>query len=223
MLKIFFPCLGVILTNIFGLNILKSYIFNRQKLQHEYNEILFYCIIYNASGWVLYGVIIKDIFIFLSGISTIISSFGFIQIMYKYINQKKLIYIEIISLINLLYFLIIIFLLNFTHIKLYIIQNIVGSICVFTTLSVNLVPLLIMKQVIRTHNTDLIYLPQAFINSINYLSWFIYSLINYNVFLVITNSVCLLLCLFQIMVYSYVKSKKKGKSIILLYNDGVIV
>ena len=222
MLKIFFPCLGAILTNIFGLNILKSYISNRHKLQHEYNEILFYTIIFNALGWVLYGIIIKDIFIFLSGISTLVSSFGFIQIMYKYINQEKLIYIEILSLINLLYFIIIIFLLNFTHMKLYIIQKIVGSSCVFMTLCVNIVPLSIIKQVIRTQNTDLIYLPHAFINFTNYTCWFIYSLINYNIFLVITNSVSLLLCLFQIIVYSYVKSMKK-KSSIILHIDSIMV
>ena len=36
---------------------------------------------------------IKDIFIFISGLITLIASFGFIQIMYKYIKPEKLIYI----------------------------------------------------------------------------------------------------------------------------------
>ena len=86
MLEIIFPTLGSFLTNIFGFNILKSYLLNRDKLIHEYNEILFYTIIFNTTGWIFYGAIIKDIFIFTSGLTTLITSFGFIQIMYKYIK-----------------------------------------------------------------------------------------------------------------------------------------
>jgi len=69
MLKIIFPILGVILTNLFGLNILKSYLINREEIVQNYNEILFYIIIFNTSSWLLYGTIIKDIFIFTSSIS----------------------------------------------------------------------------------------------------------------------------------------------------------
>jgi len=131
MLELIFPVLGVILTNIFGLNIFKSYLDNREKLVQNYNEILFYVIFNNMLCWLLYSILIKDIFIFLSCILTFISSFGFINIMYKYIKLEKLIYIEIISLIGLLYFIIIIYLVNFTNIKSYIIKKIVGYTCMF--------------------------------------------------------------------------------------------
>ena len=207
MLELIFPILGVVLTNIFGLNILRSYLINREKLINEYNEILFYIIIFNVYFWLFYSIVIKDIFIFLSCISSIISSFGFIQIMYKHIKPEKLIYIESISIICLLYLLTIIFLLNFTSISLYKVQQIVGISCILSTITVNITPLLIIKQVITTQNTDLIYLPQIFINSINYLCWFIYSTINYNIFLIIPNCISLILCLFQFIVYVFIRIK----------------
>ena len=41
MLTIIFPIIGVILTNLIGLNILKTYIDNRLQIKKEYNEVLF--------------------------------------------------------------------------------------------------------------------------------------------------------------------------------------
>jgi solute carrier family 50 protein (sugar transporter) len=216
MQEIIFPILGVVLTNLFGLNILKSYLINRKEIVQDYNEILFYIIIFNTSSWLLYGTLIKDIFIFTSSILTLIFSFGFIQIMYKYIKLEKLIYIEIISLIGIVYLIIIIFLLNFTNIDLYIIQYISGVTCTLTNICANAAPLLIIKQVIITKNTSLIYLPQAIINFINYLCWLIYAINNHNIFLLIPNSISLCLCLFQIIVYGYVKLNKKNDTILLL-------
>lgn len=216
MLKIIFPTLGVMLTNIFGFNILKSYILNRDKLIHEYDEILFYTIIFNTTGWILYGAVIKDIFIFTSGITTLISSFGFIQIMYKYINPGKLIYIEIISISSYLYFISIIGLINFSNIDINKIKLTLGISCIFSTIIMNVTPLLIIKQVIITQKTDLIYYPNALINFITYCCWFIYSILHYNVILLITNSVCLTLCLSQLLVYFYIRFKNKDDVINLV-------
>jgi len=136
--------------------------------------------------------------------------------MYKHIKQEKLIYIEIISLIGIGYILIIIFFLNFTNIDLYIIQNIAGITCTFTNICANAAPLLIIRKVIITQNTSLIYLPQAIINFINYLCWLIYSIYNYNIFLLIPNSISLCLCLFQIIVFTYINLNKKIDNIVLL-------
>lgn len=213
MLKIIFPIFGVILTNLVGCNLIRSYLSNREKLIHEYNEILFYSIIFNTIEWTIYGLVIKDIFIFSSCITTIIASFGFIQIMYKYINPEKLIYIEIMSILFYSYFIIIIGLINFTDIRM---VKIIGISCIVTTILMNSIPMLIIKKVINTQNTDLIYLPQAIINFINYSCWFIYGYINYNLVLLITNSVSLSLCLFQIIVYSYVKIKNINEPLILV-------
>jgi hypothetical protein len=223
MLEITFPIFGVILTNIFGLNIFKSYLDNRKKLIQNYNEILFYVIFNNMLCWLLYSILIKDIFIFLSCILTLISSFGFISIMYKYIKLEKLIYIEIISLIGLIYFIIIIYLINFTNIKSYIIEKIVGITCIFMDISSNTLPFLIIYKVIKTKNTELIYLPHATINFINHLCWLLYSIINYNIYLLISNIISIGLLLFQIIVYIYVKINKKDDMIILIKDYTTII
>jgi len=216
MLEIIFPVLGVILTNIFGLNIFKSYLDNREKLIQNYNEMLFYVILLNITCWLLYSILIKDIFIFLSCILTLISSFGFIHIMYKYIKLEKLIYIEIISLIGLIYFIIIIYLITFTNIESYIIEKIVGITCIIMDISSNVVPFLIIYKVIKTKNTELIYLPHATINFINHSCWLLYSIIDYNIYLLISNIISICLLLFQIIVYIYVKIKTKDDTIVLI-------
>ncbi len=205
-MDIIFPSLGAILTNIFGLNILRSYIINRDELVYEYNDILFYLLIFNGYMWLLYSVIIKDIFIYLSCITSIVSSFGFIQIIYRYIKPVNKIYIEILCFCGLLFILLIIFLLNFTEINIYIIQQIIGTSCTIITILCNMAPLLVIRQVIKTRNTELIYLPQIFINSINYLCWFIYAILKYNIFLLIPNLISFILCLFQIIIYVFIKN-----------------
>lgn len=211
MIKIIFPILGVILTNLFGFSIFKSYILNRDQLMNEYNEILFYLILFNGLLWLLYGVILKDIFIFLSSITSIISSFGFIQILYKHIKTEKKIYIEILTICGLLYILFIIYLLNFTLIDYLIIRRLVGISCILITIAINISPLLIIKQVIIERNTELIYLPQIFINSINYLSWLIYAIIIDDYFLIIPNIICLFILLFVFIIYLIIKIKNNNK------------
>lgn len=218
--RLIFPVLGVILTNIFGLNIIKSYLDNREQIIQNYNEILFYVIFNNIACWLLYSILIKDIFIFLSCILTLISSFGFIQIMYKYIKLEKLIYIECISLTGLIYFIIIIYLVNFTHIKLYIIENIVGITCIFMDIGSNGVPFLIIYKVIKTKNTELIYLPHATNNLINHSCWLLYALIDYNIYLLLSNIISIGLLLVQIIVYVCVK--QKDDTFVLIKDDALI-
>ena len=205
MIEIVFPSLGLILSNIFGLSIGRAYLINRDNLINEYNEIFFYLILFNGNLWVLYSIITKDIFIYLSCITSIISNFGFIQILYKHITNDKKIYIEILTIFGLLYLFIIIFLLNFTSINLIYIQNIVGISCTIITIAVNISPLLIIRQVIIKQNTELIYLPQILINSINYLCWLIYAIIKYDIFLMIPNTISLLLLLLTLIIYIRVK------------------
>ena len=57
--------------------------------------------------------------------------------MYKYIKPRNKIYIDMLSLVGLLYLLIIIFLLNFTIINLYNIQQLVGISCTIIKILVN--------------------------------------------------------------------------------------
>ena len=202
MLLLIFPIIGVILSNFFGLNILYSYIINRTNLTKEYNEILFTIIFFNSFNWILYSVMVDDIFLYFSTLFQLISSFGFIQILYKYMDISKLIYIEIISIIYIIYFFIIIFLIHFIpNIPSNIFINITGYTAMITCISTYFSPLLIMKKVIVTKDNTLIYLPQAIIGSINLTCWLVYSIIINDIFQIITDILGLSMCLFQIIIY----------------------
>ena len=76
-----FPIIGVILTNLLGANIIYTYYENRNIEKQEYNEYLFYILFFNSLCWLLYSIIIIDIYIFFSVILSLLGSFGFIQIL----------------------------------------------------------------------------------------------------------------------------------------------
>lgn len=203
-----FPIIGVILTNLFGINIGYSYYINRTNLIQEYNEILFTVVFFNALNWALYGIVSQNIFIYTCNIFSIISSFGFIQIMYKNIDFKKLKYIELISLICILYLLTMIFVINFIaddNNKLVI--NISGGVALSSSLCTNFSPMLIIKKVIETKDTSLIYLPQAIIGFINLSSWLTYALIIDDIYQILTDIFGISMCLMQIVIYILYKEK----------------
>ena len=204
------PIIGVILTNLFGLNIIYSYFCNRINLIKDYNEILFTIGFFNALNWVLYSIVVKDIFLYTCNIFSIIGSFGFIQILYKHIQIPKLIYIELISFFFILYFLILLYLINFQkNIPNNIIIYITGNCAMISSLSTYFSPLIIIKKVIQTTETSLIYLPQAIIGSINLSCWLIYAILVKDIYQIITDSLGLGMCLFQVFVYLYFYFQKK--------------
>jgi len=197
-----FPIIGVILTNFFGLNILYSYVINRTNLIKEYNQLLFTIIFFNCVNWILYSIIINDIFLYTCNICSLISSFGFIQILYKYIDISKLIYIELLSLLFILYFLIMIYLINFVNnIPSNVIINITGNSAMLSSLCTYFFPLIIIKNVIYTKDTTLIYLPQAIIGALNLSCWLVYGIFVNDIYQIIAYSLGLSMCLFQIFVY----------------------
>ena len=135
-------------------------------------------------------------------ICSLISSFGFIQILYKYIDILKLFYIELISCLFIIYILTIIFLLNFTYtISANIFINITGTCAMFSSLSSYFSPLLIVTKVINTKDPSLIYLPQAIVGTINLSCWLVYGILINDIYQIITNSLGLGMCLFQVFIY----------------------
>lgn len=195
-----FPIIGVILTNLLGTNIIYTYYENRNIEKQEYNEYLFYIIFLNSLCWLLYAIITIDIYIFLSVILSLIGSFGFIQNLYNKINKKKLIYIEIVCTLYFIYFMTIIYFLNFTN---YNVKMIIGIVAMITSISTNISPLLVIKEVIKQSSNELIYLPQALIGGLNLSCWLIYSITLNDIYQLITNAVGLSMCVVQIIVYGY--------------------
>jgi len=195
-----FPIIGVILTNLLGANIIYTYYENRNIEKQEYNEYLFYILFFNSLCWLLYSIITIDIYIFFSVILSLLGSFGFIQILYNKINEMKKIYIEIICTLYFIYFMSIIYFINFTN---YNVKMIVGIVAILTSISTNISPLLVIKEVIKQKTNKLIYLPQALIGILNLSCWLAYAIMINDIYQLITNALGLSMCLLQIVIYFY--------------------
>ena len=199
---IIFPIIAVTLTNFFGINILHSYYKNRINLIHEYNEIQFTIILFNSINWMIYGVMSKDIFLYVANIFTLYSSFGFIQILYKNIKLQKIIYIEITTTLFLIYIITIIFIINFTNVSRNLLVNITGTACTISSILSYFSPILIIKKVIETKDNTLIYLPQILIGLINLSCWLYYGIIINDIYQILTDSLSLCICIIQIIIYT---------------------
>ena len=198
---IIFPIIGVILTNFFGMNILCSYYKNRINLIHEYNEIQFTIILFTSINWMIYGIVSKNIFLYVSNIFTLFSSFGFIQILYKHLEFSKLIYIELISLIFLTYIIAIVFIINFINLNKSLLINITGTVCTTSSILSYFSPIIIIKKVIETNDNTLIYLPYILIGLVNLSFWLCYGIIINDIYQILTDSFSLLICIVQIIIY----------------------
>lgn len=173
-----------------------SYKQNRTVLVKKYNEYLFTIIFFNCLSWMLYGIVTKDLLIYLSCISSLFFDFGFIQVLYRHAEPNIILHLEILSGVFMLYFIIIIYLLNFTQLNFdKIMLPIIG------TVSTNFAPLAIINQVIKTKSNELIYLPQALIGTLNLSCWLVYGLLLNDIYQIITNSLGLTMCVCQLAVY----------------------
>ena len=76
--------IGVIISNLLGLRIGFSYWRSRDipELPHQYNEYLFYLSFASCINWIYYGILTSDIYVFASCVITVITTFGFIQMLY---------------------------------------------------------------------------------------------------------------------------------------------
>ena len=208
-MSIAFPITGVVLSNLLGLNIMVSYKQNRIAQVKKYNEYLFYIIFFNCLSWMSYGIVTKDSLIYLSGVTSLIFDFGFIQILYKHVELEKVIWLEIFCGFFLVYFIVIIYLINFTSIDVNkILLPIIGTVSMLSSIATNFSPLIIIGQIIRTKSNELIYLPQALIGCINLSCWLVYGFLLNDIYQIITNSLGLTMCIIQLIVYFWFNNKK---------------
>lgn len=201
-MSIAFPITGVVLTNLLGFNIMVSYKQNRISQVKKYNEYLFSIIFFNCLSWMLYGIVTSDALIYLSCVTSLFFDFGFIQLLYKYAEPNVITHVEILSGIFSIYFISIVYLLNFTSInKNQRLLPIIGTVSMLSSVSTNFSPLLIINQVIKTKSNELIYLPQALIGCVNLTCWLVYGLLLNDVYQIITNSLGLAMCVVQLVVW----------------------
>ena len=208
-MSIAFPITGVVLTNLIGLNIMASYKQNRLTQVKKYNEYLFSVIFFNSLSWMLYGIVTSDSLIYLSGVTSLFFDFGFIQLLYKYADPNVITHLEILSGIFTIYFIIIVYMINFTSIDLnHNLLPIIGTVSMVSSVSTNFSPFIIINQVIKTKSNELIYLPQALIGCVNLSCWLAYGLLLNDIYQIITNSLGLAMCVIQLIVYFYYNGNK---------------
>jgi uncharacterized protein with PQ loop repeat len=203
---------GVILSNLLGLRIALSYVKNRLSQAHDYNEYLFYLSFASCVNWVYYSILTQDIYVFTSCIVSIITTFGFIQVIFQGLQTKpeRLLQIEIASILFILYWLTIILI----HSILGLISDdlatqIVGLGCLIVSISKNFSPSLVLYKVVTTQDTTLIYFPQAFIGFLNLGLWVAYSIRIGDLFQILSNGASALVCLVQLIIYWYIKLTKE--------------
>ena len=212
-MSIAFPITGVVLTNLLGFNIMSSYKQNRLVQVKKYNEYLFTIIFFNCLSWMLYGIVTKDFLIYLSCVTSLFFDFGFIQLLYKYAEPNVIFHLEILSGIFTLYFIIIVYLLNYTQIDFNkILFPIIGTVSMLSSISTNFSPLIIINQVIKTKSNELIYLPQALIGCVNLSCWLAYGLLLNDIYQIITNSLGLTMCVCQLIIYFLYRKKNIPES-----------
>jgi len=203
--------IGVILSNLLGLRIAQSYLKNRLAQAHEYNEYLFYLSFASCVNWIYYSVLTQDIYVFTSCIVSVITTFGFVLVIFQGLQTKptKLLHIEIGTIIFFLYWLAMILAHGILHaISDDLAVQILGLGCLVVSIVKNFSPCLVLYQVIKTQDTTLIYFPQALIGFVNLGLWVIYSITIRDTFQVLSNSASTLVCLIQLIIYWYIRLTK---------------
>jgi solute carrier family 50 protein (sugar transporter) len=207
-----FGIIGVIISNILGIRIGTSYWKSRYELADEYNEYLFYLSFVTCVNWIYYSILISDIYIYTSCITTVVSTFGFIQILYNSvkISPFKLAIIEIGCIIILGLWLSLIWLQITNIVSQDLAIQIIGWNCSIISVIKNFSPFLITQQVITKMDPTLIYFPHVFLSFVNLSIWVAYSLIIGDMFQLVSNGLSALVCFIQLSVWVWIKCYKSN-------------
>lgn len=206
-----FGVLGVVISNLLGLRIGISYWKSRSGLTHEYNEYLFYLSFASCINWIYYGILTHDIYVYASCIVTVVTTLGFIQMLFHSIqtssNQTKLAIIEIGSLTMLSLWLSLIGLQLTNILALDQTTRIMGWVSSSISVVKNFSPCLVIGQIIKSQDPTLIYFPQAFLGFVNLAIWTGYSIAIGDIFQIVSNGLSSLVCLTQLVVWGWYKFK----------------
>jgi hypothetical protein len=205
----YFVIIGDIIYLLYSIQLLKTYYDNRLEIKENLNQALFHLSFISTFNYLFLSIIIKDIYIFIGTVTGVIAYFGIINILYKILDINYLIYIELFYLTYFIYYISVIYTLLFSDTDIDIMLQIINYVNIITSLMCTFSPLLIIKEVIKTKKTDLIYIPSLPINIITSICWLFYG-INQNIIsLIITNIITLIITIVQILVIFYCYIYKK--------------
>ncbi len=204
-LQIIFGIIGNILSLYFGIKIVQTYCKNRLESVIPFNNYLFFIMFFNTFNWMFYAVVLKDMYIFINNIIVLFGNFFMMFVIWEKVTIQRKINIEIMCCMFLSYFIIMIFLLNFTLVSYEKLLFTCGISAVITSIMSYLAPVLIIRDVIQTKNHKLIYIPQVLIGLVSMIIFTIYGFIINNFFIVGVDVVIIFLCLVQLVIYVYYK------------------
>ena len=221
------PIAGVILSNIFGLNLIYTFRENRLGIEsRDYNEVLFPILFINNLNWFIYGILYKDLYISLSCLLGTYGTFLTTTIFYKYCKLKEgsyelpetyskrdnffdiletynLFIIELILIIFLTYIILIIYLSVFIILDPNIILGIANNSTLISHILTFTMPFYTLKKIIKSGNTQSIYTPFTFIGLTNSLLWTIYGFRQNSLYQIITNGYGIISSSVQILITLY--------------------
>lgn len=193
------PIAGIILSNIFGINLI--YTFNQNKEEYpvkEYNKLLFPILFINNINWFLFGILYEDLYITLSCLIGTFGTFLTTMLFYKYSDIYTMRLIEIILNIFMLYVILIIYLKIFFVVYNDIILEIISTTTIITHVITYTIPFYTIKKIIDSGNTESIYTPFTFIGFINSFLWTIYGFNQNSMYQIIPNGYGILSSFIQI-------------------------
>lgn len=221
---IFMPFVGMIICNFMWYSPIPTIIKIREKRElGNINPIPFYATVMNCIGWTIYGLIQKNIFVFMSNITGILS--GLFNIINCLIilslptkNSTKLSkdyeYYERLFLFVIVFwfFMLLIMMFSFSYTddnSLKNIQEYIGTLCCVFTILYYFAPLSSMKEMIKKKDaSEILYLP-LLINTCNSLLWLFYAFFINDMYLLIPNLFGIVLCTIQFFLKNLYKDNEK--------------
>jgi len=216
---------GVILANLLGCQLCKTaYNINSYENSKTYNFWLFLCIHNNCNFWMLYSLIIKDIYILSSCYSSWLGSLAILVKLLQYQTIKKPINKNIINfqLVTLLYILVLASLetlktreiinynKNYNNYRKHLLY---GITCNSYQLLYYTSPLIELKNIIETRDISSLYMPMMIVGMANTFCWALYAIMNNDIFQIIPNFCALFFFILQWIIYILIKYILKKNNI----------
>ena len=165
------------------------------KIENIFNYIV-------CSSWLVYAALLNDKYLFCSFlIGTILFLFWIIVIYIMYLIRQHCFFYSILIFLGLLYPPFIYFLFHLGT------KNFAGYFCMVIYLFSFIGPFLIIRDVIRTKNYNIIIVWFIILKLITHLSWLIYGFIIFNINIVIPNFIGVILSFAPLFFYNIYKKK----------------
>ena len=221
--KIFCPLLGMILCNATAIAPYKAVIDARKKKDlGDLNPFPFALIVNSQLGWILYAVLTRDYFIFLSscfpfilGVILCMTAIHILERGVQHDSREKLLRLrlEYVLFSSMCYWMLMIFITCFILSP----QNLSFSILIvgissdISSLLYCAAPLSTIAEVIRTKDSSSLFTPSILISAVNSALWFLYGYFGvHSALIYIPNVIGVILCVIELIVRAIYPASAKS-------------